>query len=76
MTYNHPEKNIQRHDYLFTGDLVCKDTLFAYDPSTDSEAYLASLEKVAVLPIKRVFPAHHTLDSQLEAFSELRIMFA
>ncbi len=30
--------------YLFTGDLVYKDTLFAYYPSTDPEAYLASLE--------------------------------
>ena len=38
--------------YLFTGDLVYKDTLFAYYPSTDPEAYLASLEKVAALPVK------------------------
>lgn len=52
--------------YLFTGDLVYKDTLFAYYPSTDPEAYLASLEKVAALPVKRVFPAHHSLDIQSE----------
>ena len=52
--------------YLFTGDLVYKDTLFAYYPSTDPEAYLASLEKVAALPVKRVFPAHHSLDIQPE----------
>ena len=31
--------------YLFTGDLVYKDILFAYYPSTDPEAYLTSLEK-------------------------------
>ena len=31
--------------YLFTGDLVYKDILFAYYPSTDPEAYLDSLEK-------------------------------
>ena len=30
--------------YLFTGDLVYKDTLFAYFPSTDPEAYLNSLD--------------------------------
>jgi len=48
--------------YLFTGDLVYKDTLFAYYPSTDPEAYLSSLKKVAQLPVERVFPAHHTLD--------------
>ena len=43
--------------YLFTGDLVYKDILFAYYPSTDQETYLVSLEKVAVLPLERVFPA-------------------
>ena len=48
--------------YLFTGDLVYKDTLFASDSSTDPQAYLKRLEKVAVLPVKQVFPAHHTLD--------------
>ena len=47
--------------HLFTGDLVYKDTLFAYYPSTDPEAYLASLEKVAALPVKRVCSRHTTL---------------
>ena len=51
---------------LFTGDLVYKDTLFAYYPSTDPVAYLASLEKISALPVKRIFPAHHTLDIQPE----------
>lgn len=46
--------------YLFTGDLVYKDTLFAYFPSTDPEAYLNSLERISLLPVKRVFPAHHS----------------
>lgn len=52
--------------YLFTGDLVYKDVLFAYYPSTDPEAYLASLEKLAALPAEKVFPAHHSLDIQPE----------
>ena len=39
---------------------------FAYYPSTDPKAYLALLEKVAALPVKRVFPAHHSLDIQPE----------
>lgn len=47
--------------YLFTGDLVYRGTLLANFPSTDPEAYLASLEKIAALPIRRLFPAHHTL---------------
>lgn len=62
-------------DYLFTGDLVYKDTLFAYYPSTDPEAYLSSLEKIAVLPTKQVFPAHHTLDIQPEIIIRMRDAF-
>ena len=58
--------------YLFTGDLVYKDTLFAYYPSTDPQAYLASLEKVAALPVKKVFPAHHSLDIQPEILIRMR----
>lgn len=61
--------------YLFTGDLVYKDTLFAYYPSTDPEAYLTSLKKVAALPVKRVFPAHHTLDIQPEILVRMRDAF-
>jgi len=61
--------------YLFTGDLVYKDTLFAYYPSTDPQAYLASLEKVAALPVRRVLPAHHTLDIQPEILVRMRDAF-
>ncbi len=48
--------------YLFTGDLVYTGTLFAHYPSTDLVAYLDSLRKIAALPVKKVFPAHHDLD--------------
>lgn len=61
--------------YLFTGDLVYKDTLFAYYPSTDPEAYLKSMERVAALPVNRVFPAHHSLDIQPEILVRMRDAF-
>lgn len=61
--------------YLFTGDLVYKDTLFAYYPSTDPGAYLASLERIAGLPVKRVFPAHHSLDIEPELIFRMRDAF-
>ena len=61
--------------YLFTGDLVYKDTLFAYYPSTDPEAYLSSLKIVAALHVKRVFPAHHTLDIHPEILDRMRDAF-
>lgn len=61
--------------YLFTGDLVYKDTLFAYYPSTDPEAYLNSLEKISALPVKKVFPAHHSLDIHPEILSRMSNAF-
>lgn len=61
--------------YLFTGDLVYKDTLFAYYPSTDPDAYLASLEKITALPVKRVFPAHHSMDISPEIMFRMRNAF-
>lgn len=60
---------------LYTGDLVYKDTLFAYYPSTDPEAYLASLEKIGALPLKTVFPAHHSLDVGPELVIRMRDAF-
>lgn len=47
--------------YLFSGDLIYRGTLFINYPSTDPQSYLASLEKIAVLPVKRLFPGHHSL---------------
>ena len=60
---------------LFTGDLVYQDTLFAYYPSTDPAAYLRSLEKIAALPAKRVFPGHHSLDIAPELVLRMRDAF-
>lgn len=58
--------------YLFTGDLVYKDTLLAYYPSTDPKQYLQSMEIVSNLSVKRVFPAHHSLDIQPEILLRIR----
>jgi len=61
--------------YLFTGDLVYKDTLFAYFPSTDPQTYLHSLERISELPAKKVFPAHHSLDIHPEILTRMRNAF-
>ena len=60
---------------LFTGDLVYKDILFAYYPSTDPGVYLDSLEKVAALPVNEVFPGHHSLDIESEILIRMREAF-
>ena len=69
----------EKTGYLFTGDLAYKDTLTAWFPSTDPEAYLKSLKAISVLPAKKIFPAHHSLDIQpeilirmLKAFEQLK----
>ena len=62
----------EERGFLFTGDLVYGGTLFAFYPSTDPAAYLDSLEKVAALPVKRVFPGHHSLDVPPEMPGRMR----
>lgn len=61
--------------YLYTGDLVYRGTLIAWFPSTDPVAYLQSLETIAELPAKRIFPAHHSLDIQPEIIIRMRDAF-
>ncbi len=61
--------------HVFTGDLIYKDTLFAYYPSTDPEAYLRSLKAIAELPSERLFPAHHSLDIRPEIAIRMRDAF-
>ncbi len=60
---------------LYTGDLIYKGTLAAWFPTTDPEAYLQSVENVAELPVKRVLPAHHSLDIQPEILFRVRDAF-
>ena len=61
--------------YLFGGDLVYKGSLFANYPSTDPQSYLNSLEKIAALPAKRIFPGHHSLDIHPEIVIGMRDAF-
>lgn len=61
--------------YLFTGDLVYKDTLFAYYPSTDPEAYLKSIERITALNVSRVFPGHHSLNIEPEILLRMQKAF-
>lgn len=58
--------------YLFSGDLVYEGTLFANYPSTDPQSFLASLEKIAVLPVQRLFPGHHRLNIRPELIIRMR----
>lgn len=61
--------------YLYSGDLVYEGTLFANYPSTDPQSYMTSLEKIAVLPIKQLFPGHYSLDIRPELVTQMRDAF-
>ena len=61
--------------YLYSGDLVYEGTLFANYPSTDPQSYMTSLEKIAVLPIKQLFPGHHSLSICPELVVKMRDAF-
>lgn len=60
---------------LFSGDLVYEGTLFANYPSTEPKSYLTSLEKIAALSAKRIFPGHHSLDVGPEIVTRMRDAF-
>lgn len=61
--------------YLFTGDLVYQGMLYADYPSTDPEQYLESLERIAELYAKRLFPGHHGLTVQPDLVTRMRDEF-
>lgn len=61
----------EERGYLFTGDLAYKGTIFANYPSTDPDALLCSVERLAVLPVKRLFPGHHSPDVRPSLIAEM-----
>ena len=63
------------HLFSVSGDLVYEGTLFANYPSTEPKSYLTSLEKIAALSAKRIFPGHHSLDVGPEIVTRMRAAF-
>lgn len=69
----------EEREWLFSGDLLYHGTLFCNYPTTDPNAYLASLQKIVNLPVKRILSGHHTLPTSAkllpltkDAFQQLR----
>ena len=57
---------------LYSGDLIYRGTLYVNYPSTDPQALLQSLEKVAALPIRRILPGHHDLQLSADLAVQIR----
>jgi len=47
---------------LYAGDLLYAGTLDMFYPTTDPAAFLASVRRVAALPIRALRPGHHSLE--------------
>lgn len=51
-----------KRGWLFTGDLAYGGKLDMFYPSTDPQAFLSSVRKMAALDVARLFPGHYGLD--------------
>lgn len=49
-------------EWLYSGDLIYKGMLYCDYPSTDPQAYLHSLQSLRELCVRRLLPAHHTIE--------------
>lgn len=61
--------------YLFSGDLIYKGTLDAFYPSTDPRDFMNSVLKVNSLAVKRVLPAHFSLDVPVSMIAQVSCAF-
>ena len=57
--------------WLFTGDIVYKGMIYADYPSTDPSALLRSIERLAALPVRKIFPGHHSVDVKVDIIQDM-----
>lgn len=62
--------------YLFSGDLIYKGTLDAFYPSTSPTDFMDSVRKVQAMPIKKILPAHYSLDVPVSMIKEISGAFS
>ncbi len=65
----------QDRGWLYSGDLIYKGCLDAFYPTTDPVAFMRSVEKVRLLKIKKVLPAHHQLAISVSLIDEIAKAF-
>lgn len=57
--------------YLFSGDLIYKGCLDIYYPTTDIKCFENSVRKIKRLSVKRILPAHHSLDIPIDIIDRI-----
>lgn len=58
-------------EYLFSGDLIYMGCLDAFYPSTNPVDFMKSVNKISSLNIRKVFPAHYSLDIPVKLVNEV-----
>jgi glyoxylase-like metal-dependent hydrolase (beta-lactamase superfamily II) len=61
--------------YLFSGDLIYKGCLDAFYPTTNPKQFMQSVEKIKGFKIKKILPAHHDLDLELNLIESISNAF-
>lgn len=62
--------------YLYSGDLIYAGTLDAFYPSTDPYLYRNSVKKLKDFPIRRILPAHHSLNLSVDLIDKVDCAFS
>lgn len=58
-------------NYLYTGDLIYKGTLYAFYPTTDPKEFMKSVKKIRKLEIEKILPGHHELNIPTTLVNEI-----
>ncbi len=61
--------------YLYSGDLIYSGCLDAFYPTTDPESFFQSIQKVQLLDIKRILPAHYKLSIPIDIIDRMEKAF-
>lgn len=57
--------------YLYSGDLIYTGCLDAFYPTTDPYNFMNSVSRIKDLPLKKLLPAHHSLDISTSLVSDI-----
>lgn len=62
-------------NYLYSGDLIYKGCIYAFDPTTDLQLFYQSVKRVKDYKIARVLPGHNPLDMPVSLIDEIAAGF-
>lgn len=66
----------EERGYLYSGDLIYKGCLDAFYPTTDPLVFKYSVDRIRILNVKKVLPAHHQLDISVDLVGDIADAFS